>query len=80
MKLINFFPYRRGYVRGNTLYFPRSLMKSLEIELAKMAKVNMDNHVCYFVELESLPENIKKGIMFTDFNCIIGDRIDIKPW
>ena len=55
-------------------------MKSLEIELAKMAKIDMDNHVCYFVELESFPENIKKGIMFTDFNCIIGDKIDIKPW
>jgi hypothetical protein len=80
MKIINFFPYRKAYVRGKSLYFPRELMENLESELAKMANVDKDNHVCYLVKFESFPVPIDKGIMFTDSHCIIGDIIDIKNW
>jgi hypothetical protein len=80
MKLLHHFPYRKAIVRGNQLYFIRSNMKSLEIELAKMANADMDNHVCYLIEIKSYPENVKKGVMFSDGDCIIGDRVDIGSW
>ena len=81
MKLLQYFPYRKAYVRGgNPLYFPRELMKDLELELAKMAGVRKDNHTCYLVEVKSQPIPVQRCIMFTDFDCIIGDKFDIKSW
>lgn len=80
MKIINFFPYRKGIVRGNVLSFPRIVMKSLENELAKMIDVDKDNHVCYLIEVKSFPENIQRGVMFTDLECLIGDTVQEKSW
>jgi hypothetical protein len=80
MKVLDYFPYRRGYVRGNPMKLPRESMKSLEETLAKMYGLRTDNHVCYLVQIQSFPKDVVKGIMFTDSNCIIGDRVDAERW
>jgi hypothetical protein len=80
MKILDYFPYRKGYVRGNSMKFPRDSLKSLEIVLAQRYGLRPDNHVCYLVQIQSFPKDIVKGIMFTDNNCIIGDRIDAGAW
>jgi hypothetical protein len=77
MKLVQHFPYRKGFVKGkNVLEFPREAMASLEDYLAKLANVRKDNHVCYLVKDIDFSGSQTKAIMFHDMVCFIGDRVD----
>jgi len=67
MKVIKYYPYRTGIVRGTEI--PRELMRSLEEALYKEIKVkHFDNHVCFSV----IDERHKPfAVMFHDLVCII---------
>lgn len=77
MKVMKHFPYRTGYVRGtDVVEFPRIYMNDFEQELAKSAKVQIDNHTCYEVLNSAFPGNKTIFVMFTDSVIRIGTRID----
>lgn len=85
MKLVQFYPYRTAYVRGNAIHFPREWMKNLEDNLSQMARQKYEgtdyrNHTCYVVQFEGYPDETIRAFMFTDSMMIMGDRVDVGKW
>lgn len=80
MKVVQFYPYRTGYVRGNTIQFPREWMETFENELARISGNKRDNHTCYIVRFDGYPDERIRAFMFTDSLMIMGDRVDVKNW
>jgi hypothetical protein len=93
MKVLAFYPYRKGFVRGNTVQFPRDAMKSFEKTVAQVAEqsgvvrflardhddkpIHCENHTCFTIRMEN--DEIC-SFMFTDSLMIMGNRVDVKDW
>ena len=76
MKVIKYYPYRTGIVRGIEL--PRELTRAVERELYDQTGLkDFDNHVCF----SFADEHGKPGaIMFHDLICIVGKSVEDKRW
>ncbi len=78
MKVLRYYPYRTGMIRGRFLHsLPRKLMEPIEKELCKQAKVTPDNHTCFLISGEHYETY---AIMFSDFECTIGETIEDRKW
>jgi hypothetical protein len=71
MKIVKYYPYRKGLVRGHAI--PRELARPLEEELCKLAGVSIDNHVCFFL-LDEYSNPF--AVMFHDLVCVFGQEVD----
>lgn len=95
MKLLAYYPYRKAWVRGNTVHFPRDLMRGFELQIAYMAEKSdityLDDHYghmrfrginCGNHTCFTLEMECGKicSFMFTDSLMIMGDRVDIENW
>lgn len=78
MRVLKYFSYRTARIIGNRITFPREVMRKFERELAELAGVPIDNHVCYYVDLGN--HEPEKYFMFHDFWMIIGDEIKEGKW
>jgi len=82
LKVLAYYPYRKGYVRGEgVVHFPREMMRDFEHALAELAGVKPDNHTCYLIRLDGFLDSEIRAFMFSDLNMTMGNTIDIeKAW
>jgi len=83
VKVLKFYPYRKGFVRGNSvIQFPIEPMRNFQKMLAQIAGVDCDNHTCFLVEMEDAAISDKKVVAFMFFDLVMymGDRVEEKSW
>lgn len=82
VKVIRYFKYRTAQIGGkDVLEFPRDYFREFEKHLAELAGVEVSNHSCYLVELNS-PWNERqvRGILFSDSSMYLGTQVVEKSW
>jgi len=81
IKVLKFYPYRKGFVRGDVvLQFPITPMRDFQKLLAHIAGVQCDNHTCFLVEMKTTFSEKIVAFMFSDLIMYMGDRIEEKVW
>ena len=71
------FPYRTAFVVNEIAILPRELLQDLEYQLARQARVGVNNHTVYEVD-QGKAHPIY--LMFTDSSVRIGYTIQEKQW
>jgi hypothetical protein len=81
IRLVKYYPYRTAHVRDDIVRLPREHTRSFEEALAKLAGLpHPDNQTCYVIE-DTTGFDVKTvAVMFTDFTCVIGKRVDEGGW
>lgn len=77
VKVVRYYPYRKGFVRGTGIAIPREFAKPLEDLLHQLNGSKIDNHVCFEI-VDDRGEN--RAIMFTDHECITGEYVKDGSW
>ena len=77
MKSIKYYPYRTGFVRG--IGIDREKTKALEDQLyADLNITSKSNHACFDCIDENTNE--KCAVIFSDFSCVIGEKVEKRNW
>ena len=76
MKLIKHYSYRTTRTTDHNLVLSRDATDALEMQLARLANVILDNHTTYVFEDES---HRQVAALFSDTKCYFG-KLEVKNW